>query len=123
MQILYCNPLLCSGTQCIIRLDATAQEATLHLSPSWLVIMIKNVSSRTAIKSRGIITSLNRQALGKEPSFRLLSDRFGMALQPSAQTYSLAMLGSMEPDPIAGFMHVTNIVIIPSGLRKCRASE
>lgn len=33
------------------------------------------------------------------------------------------MLGSMEPDPIAGFMHVTNIVIIPSGLRKCCALE
>lgn len=80
-------------------------------------------STRTAIKSRGIITSLNRPALGKEPSFRLLSDRFGIALHPSAQTYSLAMLGSMEPDPIAGFMHVANIVIIPSGLRKCRALE
>lgn len=33
------------------------------------------------------------------------------------------MLASMEPDPIAGFMHVTNIVIIPSGLRKWRALE
>lgn len=76
-----------------------------------------------AIKSRGIITSLNRLVLGKEPSFRLLSDRFGIALHPPAQTYSLAMLGSMEPDPIAGFMHVTNIVIIPSGLRKSRALE
>lgn len=80
-------------------------------------------STRTTIKSRGIITSLNRPALGKEPSFRLLSDRFGIALHPSAQTYSLAMLGSMEPDPIAGFMHVANIVIIPGGLRKCRALE
>lgn len=49
----YYNPLLCSWAQCMIRLDASAQEATLHLSPSWLVITIKNVSSRSAIKSRG----------------------------------------------------------------------
>lgn len=33
------------------------------------------------------------------------------------------MLGSAEPDPIAGFMHVTNIVIIPGGLQKSRALE
>lgn len=49
----YYNPLLCSWAQCMIRLDASAQGATLHLSPSRLVITIKNVSSGSAIKSRG----------------------------------------------------------------------
>lgn len=70
-----------------------------------------------------MIASLNRLGRGKELSFRLLSNRFGILLHPPAQTHSLAMPGSMEPDPIAGFTYVTNIVIILRGLRKCRALE
>lgn len=41
----------------------------------------------------------------------------------SAQTYSQAALGSVEPDPIAGFRHVSNIIIIPGGLCKSHAKK
>lgn len=84
--------------------------------------MIENVSpQQNCYKKQGRNRQSESPCLWKRTFFQ--ANRFGNAIHPSAQTYSLAMLGSMEPDPIAGFTHVTNIVIIPGGLRKCRALE
>lgn len=49
---------------------------------------------------------------------KLLSDGFGIALQPTAKTCTLGMLTSMETDPIAWSSFANNIVIIHGGLYK-----